>query len=403
MIGRTILENREIFHFKEGETISEYCYRLYLLKDELGITWEDIAYNIYLEKGEDYTIDAVRKRAYKIRDNKALHKETTKVEPEYDPIDEVDSLLREMQFERYKLADERTNINAMYRRMSREDTIKEIALEFASMMEVKAPFEKLNVIKDDSSKEAILCISDVHYGLVVDSSFNEYNQEIAKQRLKKLLEKTIQYLEKENAHTITVVNLGDLIAGRIHSTIRLNSRIDVITQTMEISEILGQFLYTLSRVAWVKYVSTSDNHSRIEPKKSDSLELESLIRITDWYLKERCKDYVQFLPNAFGDDIATFTVKDFKIVATHGDKDKPSNVIQNMRLLTGIKYDLCLLAHRHHFSADETCGTVLVANGCVCGTDQFAQDLRLHSKPSQNLIIVSDDNPTECIYKINLD
>ena len=402
------MENREVLRFKEGETVSEYCYRMYLLKDDLGITWEDISYNIFLEKGENYSVDSIRKRAYVIRNNERLNQvnddvisnNSKEVDVEVDP---TASILNEMIQERYKIADERVNVNAMYRRMSREETIKEIAHDFASTMAAKAPFSDIQVMHPESEKEAILCISDVHYGLEVDSAFNKYDTGVAEKRLKTLLEKTIENLIKEKVSSITVVNLGDLIAGRIHSTIRLNSRIDVITQTMEISEILAQFLYTLSKVVSVKYVSTSDNHSRIEPKKADSLELESLIRITDWYLKERCADYVKFIPNAFGSDIATFGVKDFKVVATHGDKDKPSNVIQNMRLLTGINYDLCLLAHRHHFSADEICGTIMVANGCVCGTDQFAQDLRLHSKPSQNLIIVSEDNPVECIYKINLD
>ena len=37
------------------------------------------------------------------------------------------------------------------------------------------------------------------------------------------------------------------------------------------------------------------------------------------------------------------------------------------------------------------------------GTDDYAQQLRLSSKPSQNLIIVSKENPVECVYKINLD
>ena len=36
------------------------------------------------------------------------------------------------------------------------------------------------------------------------------------------------------------------------------------------------------------------------------------------------------------------------------------------------------------------------------GTDDYAQSLRLNSKPSQNLIILGEDNPLECIYNIPL-
>lgn len=379
----------------KDETISEFCYRLYSLKDEYGFTWEDITDIVNKNSGTNFTINAVKKRFYRAR---------TEGLPS-DNKEDIDTKLADLRYERTKLSDERTQINALYRRMAREDTLKEIAHDFAVQMDGKLKF-KLNTVPkctENNYKIGILCLSDVHYGLEVDSPFNKYNTEIAEERLNRLLAKVIDYIIKENLSEILVVNLGDLIAGRIHTTIRLNSRIDVITQTMEISEIVAQMLYMLSMHTKVNYVSTSDNHSRIEPIKSESLDLESLMRITDWYLKERCKGFVNFIENEFGNDIATFNFNGYAIIATHGDKDKPNNAIQNLTLLTGIKYDLCLLAHRHHFSADEHCGTVLVANGSVCGTDQFAQDLRLHSLPSQNFIIMSEDNPVECIYKINLE
>jgi hypothetical protein len=38
----------------------------------------------------------------------------------------------------------------------------------------------------------------------------------------------------------------------------------------------------------------------------------------------------------------------------------------------------------------------------MMGTDEYAENLRLASIPSQNLFILSEDNPTKAIYKINL-
>lgn len=385
---------------KEREELSEYCYKLAQAKDDNNWTWKDLC-EILLEKtGYHLNPDAFRKRVERFVDNLNAQEEQELLNSE---ASELNDLIHEIKKEKTKLSDERAALNADLRRMSREDSIKQIAHDFAVQMDAKHYLPVVVPTTPFGTRYGILCISDIHYGLEVDSAFNKYNREIAKERLWKLLAKVKQYCKKEKLSIIWVVNLGDLIAGRIHTTIRLNSRIDVITQTMEISELLAEFLYELSKVVKVRYISTSDNHSRIEPIKSESLELESLIRITDWYLKERCKFFVEFLNNSFGDDIATFSIGRYNIVATHGDKDKPSNAIQNLRLLTGLNYDICLLAHRHHFSADENCGTTLIANGSVCGTDKFAQDLRVHSKPSQNLIIVSEESPTECIYKINLD
>ena len=71
-------------------------------------------------------------------------------------------------------------------------------------------------------------------------------------------------------------------------------------------------------------------------------------------------------------------------------------------MMTKIHYDLILSAHLHHFSADEKNETILISNASLMGTDDYAQSLRLNSKPSQNLIILGEDNPLECIYNIPL-
>lgn len=61
-----------------------------------------------------------------------------------------------------------------------------------------------------------------------------------------------------------------------------------------------------------------------------------------------------------------------------------------------------LTAHEHHFQADEKNRCIAIGNGTLMGTDTYAQKLRLSSTPSQNLIIVTEGNVTECIYRITL-
>ena len=70
--------------------------------------------------------------------------------------------------------------------------------------------------------------------------------------------------------------------------------------------------------------------------------------------------------------------------------------------MTHEHYDLVLTAHLHHFSADEQNETLVVSNGSLMGTDTYAANLRLSSKASQNLIIVTDDSVAEAIYRIVL-
>lgn len=312
-----------------------------------------------------------------------------------------DDALMALKLERYKLADERTQANAYYRRLSREQTIKEIAIEVAdkiSSKKILPQFDKVHRAND--SKEAILCISDWHYGMDFTNYWNNYNPDIARERIVKLQDMVIKTIVDEGISRLHIVNLGDMIAGRIHLTIRLESRIDVITQTIEVSEILAEFIHALSQYTKIDYYDCADNHSRLEPNKKEALNLETLQRIIPWYLQTRLSnqnDITIHTNNRYGEDIINFNIFDYKIAGVHGNKDRPIDVVNNINLLTKEHFDMILTAHLHHFSADEKDDTLIISNGSLMGTDTYSKNLRLYSRPSQNLIIAT---PNNCFYSL---
>lgn len=394
-----IYTQEEEFKRLPKETIVDYCHRIASLREDYDLTWDEVAEIINGNTGLNYTESKYRKAEKRYLASLRLQEEAQ----EEDCCDGFDSKIAELKMLKVQVSDERVQANALYRTMAREETLKEIAANLAEKIGSKsflAPTKLTNFAP--KSKSAILCLSDIHYGLTIDLFCNQYDTDIARQRIQKLQDKVVEYINFNKISDLYVVNLGDLISGRIHTTIRINNKIDVITQTMEMSRILADFLQDLSAYTTIHYTSTSDNHSRLEPIKSESLDKENLQRMIDFHIQYACKDYVDFIDNQFGDDIATFDIGKFKIVATHGDKDTPANAIQHLSLMTNNHYDLCLIAHRHHMSMDENCGTLLIANGSICGTDDFAQKLRVHSNPSQNLIILGENSAVECIYKIDL-
>ena len=316
--------------------------------------------------------------------------------------DQYEDKLLELKKERVKLSDERTQNNAYIRRLAREDTIKEIALAYADKMSAKKMLEVPNLIDEPSTRDAILCLSDWHYGIEVSNALNSYSPEICKERVARLTAKTLKHCRAYGIKHLNLLNLGDLIAGRIHLTLRLESRFDVITQIMDVSEILTEMITKLSSELKIDYYSCIDNHSRLEPNKSDALDLETLTRITDWYLRTRLvsNPNVRFNTNRFGLDIITFKSKGHNIAAAHGDKDSPTAAATSLARLTRDTYDLICLSHRHHFGADELNETVVLQNSSLMSTDDYAFRLRLSAKPSQNLIIVSEDNVTEAVHRI---
>lgn len=312
-----------------------------------------------------------------------------------------DDALMALKLERYKLADERTQANAYYRRLSREQTIKEIAIEVADKISSKKILPQFDIAhRANDSKEAILCISDWHYGMDFTNYWNNYNPDIARERIVKLQDMVTKTIVDEGVSRLHIVNLGDMIAGRIHLTIRLESRIDVITQTIEVSEILAEFVHALSQYAKIDYYDCADNHSRLEPNKKEALNLETLQRIIPWYLQTRLSnqnDITIHTNNRYGEDIINFNIFDYKIAGVHGDKDRPIDVVNNINLLTKEHFDMILTAHLHHFSADEKDDTLIISNGSLMGTDTYSKNLRLYSRPSQNLIIAT---PNNCFYSL---
>ena len=370
-------------------TFEEYIYELGCKKDLQEYTWKDIAQIINNAFEVNWSADYYRKKFAAMQS-----------------INNIDEYIEEKS-ERMKLSDVLVQTNANIRRLSREETIKEIAKEAAATISKNCPLltdvERFPFIASPSDGNiGILQLSDWHYGIDINSCYNEYNPQIAKDRLSDLLMQVIKIVKEQRLKKLIIVNLGDLIAGRIHLTIRFNSRIDVITQTIEVSELLAEFIDELSTYVPIDYYSVIDNHSRLEPNKKDSLQLESLARITDWYLIERLKDNdsVFIGDNKYGLDIMTFSVFKWRFAGVHGDLDKLNNVVKNVSLMTRQNYDVILTSHLHHLTIDEENKTIVVSNPSLMGTDDLAEKMRKNSYAAQNLIIVSENNPVYMLCRL---
>lgn len=417
---------REQINIRKGETDDEYEIRICSLHDEYDLTWDDITAIINSALDQNYTESRYRKmwKMYNlgVRNTAIQRRMRNKDEGDYlryddheinvsneadDEIPEISEYMQrkiELQKERVKISDERIQVNAYIRQLAREETIKEIALKCAQEMNSKKMLRpnNNNFYTDKNKNSAIVCLSDWHYGIDINNYWNVYNPDIAKERVAKLREEVRDLCVRNNVKDLHVVNLSDLIAGRIHLGLRLESRFDVITQTIQVSEILAELLNDWAADFEINYYDCLDNHSRLEPNKKDAMDLESLARIIPWYLKERLDKSIVIHENEYDEGIITFKCHGYEIVGVHGDHDKLSTVVNNMSLMTHKHYDLVVTAHLHHFSADEQHETVVLSNGSLMGVDTYAKNLRLTSKASQNLIILTDTSPCFCIYRVVL-
>lgn len=375
----------------EQYEFEDFCSLMFnKIKQRDNLTWNDVRDIINSLYNVNYTVSCYKSKYQR----RHLYEDINNND------NTIDEKLLEIAKAKVKLSDERIQLNALVRKLAREETLKEIAHDVAEHM---SAIKQLNYSYDfsiESPVEGLLLIGDWHYGIVIDNMFNKYDPIIVKERVNKLLNKVISICHKDSIKKVHVTNLGDMIAGDIHLPLRINSRVDVITQVLEVSEIIAEFLNELSRYVKVSYCGTLDNHSRIDPNKANSIELESLARITDWYLRARLPQ-VTFTSDEVN-DIAEVKILDHDIAFIHGHKDRQATMIGSINNFTQKHYDMICSAHLHHFSANEECGTFMLANGSLMGTDDHAYDLRLHSNPSQTFVEITKDNVTECIRKIEV-
>lgn len=367
------------------------------------MSWSDVAKLMNSELNQDCSPNKYRKEfTRKFKYIKSTVDFSNKETADEELLLKINEQLTQIRREKTALTDLRRDANAQLRRVDREQNIIDIAKEFAKEMSRNKNKYKLSVPKYNGATDntGLLLLSDWHYDEVVDEAFNYYDKEVCKEYLQIILAKTIDIIHKENLNSLYVFNLGDLISGRIHTQLRIQSQIDVVSQVMEVSEILYNFLMELSQYCKIEYYDCLDNHSRIEPNKKESIQLESFARITHWYLNSMCDKYRITVHQNNSLDIIHECINGWDVVGVHGDKDSPATITRNMSSLLGARPDLIVMAHRHHFSCDEENKCIVVCNPSLMGADDYALGQRKTSSSAQTLIVLSEDNPAKQIYRL---
>ena len=99
------------------------------------------------------------------------------------------------------------------------------------------------------------------------------------------------------------------------------------------------------------------------------------------------------------ESIAMFNVRGNVVMSSHGDKDQPSSVVQKFTLLFGIRPSIVYLGHRHTNGLSTVYNTKVIESGTLSGTDNYALDLRLNSRPSQTISVITNDG-LDCLYDV---
>ena len=302
----------------------------------------------------------------------------------------------------------RDSLNA-YRRVLREEARLE---DFKQLMrDAVADITKLPAIHytgsndpDECNAEAVLMLSDLHIGVAISNYFNNYNVEICRMRLEKVLEDTVKYCHAEGVKRLYVLLLGDTCQGLIHTNARLEQQINVTQQIMTASEILADFFNRLQIAAPEIIIGTcTDNHCRMMPALHESIEAENYGLLIPFYLKARLKNTnIRFKEDNLDQEIGLIEFENGKVgVFMHGHHDNVNTVFQNMVAYTHRLIDYGFIGH-YHCEKMKTFNTFkLFINGSLVGMDQYAFSKRLLSNPAQTLLVFDGDNIVN--HSINLE
>ena len=388
-----------------NETPKAYRIRLYKNKELYGLNNEEIGKLCNEAFGVDWTESAHRKKTqnYLKGYNDAKAELGNADQQLQNMIDENKRLIKEVKKEKQKLSDERVEFNRQIRQEARKesyaDMVKRIICEDVEPINIPVHYTLFNSDTD------LLChLTDVHTGIEINNWKNVFNEDVLKQRIEKYTSDILDIRGLHQSQNCYLV-IGEILSGLIHSNLRLQNNMDLMEQFKYVSELISAMLVRLANNFNHIYVyTTPGNHSRISPKKEDSLDGENMDVLLPFYLKARLQniDNVSICDNVIEPEIAMFNIRGNNVFSAHGHKDSPSSVVQNFTLMFGIKPDIVLLGHRHTNGMTTVYDTKVIESGCVSGSDQFATSIRKVNRPEQTVSVIGDKGLI-CLYDIQLD
>jgi hypothetical protein len=386
------------FRLFENETPNQAIYRICKHKDEIG-TWEDVGNVLNDMLGENLSSSAYRKKFQYfeqiMKDNEDLFFENKNY------LDDLKEMKREIQKEKIKLSDERTELKRLYREQARRESFLDVVKR--AMSEDVEPLVEPNHIGgfNYSDNDLIVSLTDIHTGIEIDNAFNKFNENILRKRFNTYLQKILEVRERHNSQNCYVI-IGEVVSGIIHNNLRIENNLDLMQSFKLVATLISDFLTELSKYFNDVHVYINEgNHSRISPNKEDNIQGENVDVLVPFYLKARLQliDNIFIHENEVMEEIAMFKVRGNIVMSAHGDNDKVSNVVQKFTMLFDVKPDLVYLGHRHTNAMETVYDTKVIQSGCLSGTDNYALSKRLRNKAEQTISVITEDG-LECLYDV---
>lgn len=397
----------EIINFNPAqESEEQYIYRICSMKESSGMTWQQIADIINAALNQNFGESAYRKRYQMFQQGLKACESQIFTDDEY--LKKIQAEKDELYKVKKQFQDQRREYNKLLASDARAEHLTEKLIEAAENLNKNKFLSANQNLSITSNNEAVLVLTDWHFGMVTDNIWNKYNTEICVERVNTLFQKASIYLRQHNIKTLHIILLGDFIHGAIHTSARVASEEDTCDQLMKVSEILAELINGLSQSVNNVYVySTYGNHARTVQDKNDSIHSDNMEKVIPWWINQRLSqnEKVYVLDNNINEFIS-FNVLDHDVVAVHGDLERFGKLGVDMHTLFGRRYGLdveyVFSGDKHHSETIDSYGIDNVMVSSLCGTDDYANNKRLYANPAQTLCIFNKEDGKICTYNIKL-
>lgn len=295
-----------------------------------------------------------------------------------------------------------TKLNRLKRELSKDIVLIEGIERALKNKDFNSPPEFKPVFQSSiPGKYMIACISDLHYGAIVDVEGRKYDTDIAEKLLMEYAEKVLEIADDNNVEEVFVVNLGDVIEGVYMRTQNAYSAEKTFSeQVADVSEIVIKFLQRLSTSVNVKYAGINGNHDRVS-SKNDNLYSDGAVgmsnKIIETFIRYAGNNRISYVNSEPYHHIVETNGRKFLFV--HGDKTplKKNSVLAEQSTLYNIQFDALIGGHIHHYTVNEVSeDKYVVTFGSIKGNDEYSlKTIGSSSSRSQGVILVAEDGNYE--------
>lgn len=392
----------EVMNLKkeEFENDEQFIWRLCQAKDSglLDMSWNEVAdiLNKELDMGDmPFTASAYRKP---YQQAKRFH--DAGVFGEIDESSEIVAQRHELEKEKVKLRDERNELKRLLREQARKESfVEQVKRAVVDNVEHRIGHRGKVYLQGDS--DIVVTLTDLHTGIVIDNSWNKFDEDVLKSRLGKYLDKICEVSERHNVENAHVI-ISEIISGLIHTPLRIESNQNVIEQFLTAADLIADFLYELcDMVDTVHVYVTPGNHSRVVANKNELAKAENFDHLIIPYIgaKLQNENDIVFHVNDIEESMAVFSVRGLNVVAVHGDKDDPKSVVSKITMMLDYRPSVIFMAHRHTNAMHTEYDTKVITSGALSGSDNFCMDKRLRNRPEQVIAVFVDDG-LDCVYDV---